>query len=238
MAKKNSKSQKGKTVVTFLLDRSGSMESVKQETISGFNVYLETLKDSGEKIDMTLVQFDTEGMQKDYVLQPIGTVPKLDETTFKPRGGTPLIDAAYKTIKAVEAQEKAKGAKIVVCIQTDGQENSSHQHNWESLKALIAEKTKEGWQFNFMGCGIDAYDQGARMGISRGSTVSYAKDAASNRAAFSATASNTASFSAGRSFDTSYSPSQKAASGDAFDVNFNVTVVTPAKPAKAEDFSL
>lgn len=235
MAKKTSKSQKGRTVVTFLLDRSGSMEMVKQETISGFNVYLDTLKKSGENIDMTLVQFDTEGMQKDYVLEPIKTVPELSDSTFQPRGGTPLIDAAYKTIKAVEAQEKAKGAKIVVCIQTDGQENSSHDHTWESLKALIAEKTKEGWQFNFMGCGIDAYDQSAKMGLTRGQTVSYGKDRASTEAVFAASASNTAMFSSGLMANTNYSGLQKAAAGDKYDVNLNggVTPAKAAKPAKA-----
>jgi hypothetical protein len=62
---------------------------------------------------------------------------------------------------------------VVICIQTDGQENSSTEHIWNELNALVKEKAALGWQFNFMGVGMDAYDQGARMGIAPAATVAY-----------------------------------------------------------------
>jgi hypothetical protein len=211
------KAKNGRTLVTFLLDRTGSMESVKKATIEGFNGYVETLqKEKAADIEFTLITFDTQSMDKICVCKPIKGAPKLDEKNYQPRSGTNLIDCAYDTIKAVEGQEKAKGAKIVICFQTDGEENSSHKHTSEELKTLIEEKTKLGWQFNFMGCGIDAYAQSARMGMTYAQTTSYSPDAASTDASFRANAMNTSLYAAGARDNTSYTNVQRAASGDKF----------------------
>ena len=138
--------------------------------------------------------------------------------TFVPRASTPLIDAVYKTIKAVEKAVSGNPSnKVVMCIQTDGQENSSTEHTWDQLNALIKEKFEAGWQFNFMGAGIDAYQQASRMGITADQTLAYAKDAESSRAAFRATAHNTALYSLGRAKSTAYSKRQKDAAADKYD---------------------
>ena len=82
-------------------------------------------------------------------------------------------------------------AKVVICIQTDGQENSSTEHNWAELNALVKQKSAQGWQFNFMGVGIDAYEQGARMGIAPAATVAYDhRSAEATQAVFAASAEN------------------------------------------------
>lgn len=216
-----------KTLVTFLLDRSSSMSSIHKETVSAFNEYLDELKRSKAEIDFTFIQFDLNNglsMEKVCVCEPVKKVKNLTMESFQPRGSTPLIDAAFKTIKAIEGQEKAKGCKIVVCIQTDGEENASVSHGWEELKTLISEKTKAGWQFNFMGAGIDSYNQGSRMGISAANTVSYGKDMRHTVAAFRASASNASNYAMGRSANTSYLASQKADAGDKFDMSLNPNV--------------
>jgi hypothetical protein len=79
---------------------------------------------------------------------------------------------------------------------------------------LISEKEEDGWEFVFMGCGIDAYNQGARMGISKSKTVSYGKDKKATMAAFRATAQNTSMYSSGMMADLSYSDKQKVDAGD------------------------
>lgn len=211
----------GKTLVTFLLDRSGSMGSIKAQTIEAFNGYLDGLKaEKDASIDFTLVQFDTQGLQKDCVRKPIHDVDGLTSHTYEPRGGTPLIEAAFKTINAVAASLStyAIPPKVVINIQTDGEENSSAaEYTMRGLNTLIKEKVGIGWQFNFMGCGIDAYAQGAQMGISALNTMSYDRhDAAATRTAFVASSTNTAAFAAGRSRDTSYSAQQRKATKDAF----------------------
>jgi hypothetical protein len=125
------------TLVTFLLDRSGSMGKIWDETIGGFNVYLETLQKGGTAIKFTLLQFDTGGIDKCCVADPVANVKPLDRMSYQPRGGTPLIDAAFKTIAAVEDSLAKYDTvpKVIVCIQTDGEENSSTEHTWEELKS-------------------------------------------------------------------------------------------------------
>ncbi len=217
-----------RTSVTFLLDRSGSMGCVQKSTIEAFNAYLGGLKADPEGIEFTFLQFDTQSLDKLCVAQPVKTVADLSMATYQPRGGTPLIDAAYKTIKAVEVALGKDTPKVVICIQTDGEENSSTEHTWEALSALVREKTALGWQFNFMGAGIDAYAQGARMGIAAGQTMSYDHlSEVSTEAAFAASATNTQSFRHGLSGNTAYTATQRASSGDRF---ASPDLTTPVAP--------
>jgi hypothetical protein len=177
------------------------------------------LKGTGEAdIDFTLIQFDSVSIDKICVAVPVGNVAKLTRETYQPRASTPLIDAAVKTINAVEASLLSQpAAKVVICIQTDGQENSSTEHNWAELNALVKEKSAKRWQFNFMGVGIDAYDQGARMGISPAATMAYDhRDPQATVAAFSASAENARRYACAEIDDTDYRPAQKAAAGDRF----------------------
>ena len=206
------------TLVTFLLDRSGSMGQIWDETIGGFNVYLETLQKGCEAIKFTLLQFDSGGIDKCCVAEPVANVTRLDRSSYQPRGGTPLIDAAFKTITAVEDSLKKYDTvpKIIVCIQTDGHENQSREHTWEEVKRLITEKTEKGWQFNFMGTGIDAYDQGARMGISAQSTISSGTSKVHIEQAFCCVAESSVRFARGVSRDTAFRMSERAAAGDRF----------------------
>jgi hypothetical protein len=208
-----------RTLVTFLLDRTGSMEAIRDDTIGGFNAYLDGLKGDGTtSIDFTLVQFDSMSIDKIHVQVPVASVPKLTRETYEPRASTPLIDAAYKTIKAVEESLNGnKATKVVICIQTDGQENSSVEHSWNELNALVKEKAALGWQFNFMGVGIDAYDQGARMGIAPAATMAYDhRDREATVAAFEASAVNARCYARDEVADTAYTPEQKSASRDNF----------------------
>jgi hypothetical protein len=212
-----------RTLVTFLLDRTGSMEAIRDDTIGGFNAYLDGLKGDGESaIDFTLVQFDSVSIDKICVAVPVGQVAKLTRDSYQPRASTPLIDAAVKTINAVEASLRAApAAKVVICIQTDGQENSSIEHNWAELNALVKQKSAEGWQFNFMGVGIDAYEQGARMGIAPAATVAYDhRSAEATQAVFAASAENAREYALGRRPSSVYCETQKRAAGDRFGDRF------------------
>lgn len=227
------------TLVTFLLDRTGSMEAIKDDTIGGFNAYLSALKADGEGIEFSLLQFDSMSIDKLCVNTPVADVAPLTHATFQPRASTPLIDAAYKTIKAVETAvaQRADAPKVVISIQTDGQENCSTEHGWVELNLLIKEKASLGWQFNFLGAGIDAYEQGERMGIAAASTLSYdAKDRAATDAAFSGRAARTAAYAKGEVGDMLFSPEEKRRAGDKFDpavkpANFGGPS-KPASPAK------
>ncbi len=226
------------TLVTFLLDRSGSMNSIKAATIEGFNAYLASLKQEKEaSIDFTFLTFDTGSLDKVCVADPIASVVELTDAFYQPRGGTPLIDAAVKTIRATEDALKLRDSKtkVVVAIQTDGFENASTEHTSEELRGLIAARTADGWEFLFMGAGIDAYSQAQQFGIAAANTMSYdAADLASTKAAFSASAGNTRSFGNLKTMSASYSGAQKTAAGDAFWKKITTVTTAPAIVTKTE----
>jgi hypothetical protein len=196
------------------------MGSIINETITAFNEYLQGLStgEGSNLVDFTLVTFDTQGMDKVCVGVPVNQAPKLNRETYVPRAGTPLIDAAVTTIKAVESSlEKRQNPKVVMVIQTDGQENSSVKHTWEELKQLVNEKTNAGWQFVFLGAGIDAYDQAAKMGIAAMNTLSHGKGLAETQVAYASMALNTRQYAAGAKADASFSLRQKLGAGDKYD---------------------
>ena len=207
------------TLVTFLLDRTGSMQSIKDDTIGAFNAYLDKLQKKAAESSSRSSSSNSIGIDKICVNRPVAEVAPLTDETFQPRASTPLIDAAYATIEAVgEAVAKRENEpKVVICIQTDGLENASTEHTWADLDLLIKEKSELGWQFNFMGAGIDAYEQGRQMGIPAAATVSYDKASrAATVGAFAASADNTVRFARIESTSVEFTPAQKRAAGDRF----------------------
>jgi Mg-chelatase subunit ChlD len=209
-----------KTLVTLVLDRSGSMQSIRDDTVGAINSYVGKLRESENDIRFSLVLFDSDFsgnmvLQKVCVAQKISKVKDIGPEDYVPQGGTPLIDAACATIRAVaESVEGRENVRVVIALQTDGQENTSRENSWADLKNLISEKEELGWEFLFMGCGIDAYEQGAMMGISPGKTLSYGKNSLATRAAFEATAINTALYAQGTAVSMDYSGLQKTSAGD------------------------
>lgn len=192
------------------------MGSVKKETIEGFNEYLKSLKegDAADDTEFNFLQFNSFRLEKINVSTPVKEVADLSDDTYKPAGWTPLIDAACKTIKAVAEAVAGSDKKVVICIHTDGEENASKEYKWTDLNELIKEKEALGWQFNFMGVGIDAYDQGQKMGISAGSTVSATLDANQMKYAYKSMGLNTARYASGMIVNTAFSDADKAGAGD------------------------
>jgi hypothetical protein len=169
------------TIVSFLLDRTGSMDSIKDETIGGFNAYLDALQaEAGDLVVFMLLQFDSQSIDTLYSGARLSDVERLTPETYQPRAYTPLIDACFKTIKATEetiARRRDK-ARVIVVFQTDGQENASREHNIEELRDLIERRKVEGWQFIFLGADIDAYETASSFGILKEATLANAAGAA------------------------------------------------------------
>lgn len=162
------------TIAHLLLDSSGSMASGQEESIQAFNDYLEGLaKDKRTKdFSFTLTRFSTEGIHTtDEAVVP-QDVELLTEENWIPRGGTPLYDAIAHVIELAD-EEQVKGDGVLIVIQTDGEENSSHKHTKADIQALVKRKTRAGWQFVYLGKGINAMHAGGALGIAPGSTISY-----------------------------------------------------------------
>ncbi len=165
-----------KTLVLFILDKSGSMGAIQKQTISGFNEYLMTLKDdkSSKTLDFSLTKFDTEVLTGE--VRPVSKIKPLNTSTYLPGGATALYDSVYKTIVNGEQWEKARRGKYrILCVmQTDGQENSSRNYDQRDVADLIKAKEKsKKWSFVFLGADQDAWDAAQKFGIARGNTLSY-----------------------------------------------------------------
>lgn len=154
------------TLVTFVLDRTGSMQAIKDETIGGFNGYIEEIrKGKGKKkILFSLIQFDTISVDLVYDAVTIESVEPLTTETYVPRAGTPLYDAVGGAIKSAEEKAKALSIKnVLITILTDGQENSSSEWTGKTVNDAIKEKEKQGWAFAYIGLGREAWDAVHRM---------------------------------------------------------------------------
>jgi hypothetical protein len=164
------------TLVTFLLDRTGSMQSIKADTIGGFNAYLDTLeREAGDLVEFTMLQFDSQSIDTLYAGARLSNVPRLTDETYQPRASTPLIDACVEAIKTTEelvARRKDR-SRVVVVFQTDGEENASRRHQLADLVDLINRRSAEGWKFVFLGANIDAYETARAFGIADEATVAY-----------------------------------------------------------------
>lgn len=165
-----------KTEIAFILDRSGSMESMTHAAISGFNEFLKaqqaTVDDEGKPIPATfsLILFDHEYLAV-HNRQDIQTARPLTPDTYVPRGSTALLDAIGRTIDYIGQElaatpEAERPAKVIIAILTDGEENSSRQFSMEDINRRITHQTeKYQWEFMFLGANQDAIATAARMGI-------------------------------------------------------------------------
>jgi hypothetical protein len=184
--------EKKKTVftdITIILDRSGSMNTVKAETIGGFNEFLREQQEEEGKANLTLIQFDHK-YQVDYEGLDIREAKPLDDETYEPRGFTALLDAVGKAI--VSAKERIKkyedkpGAVLFVVI-TDGDENASREWKSKAIKNEIDLLEKEqNWNFIFMGADQDAWAQAEDYGFKAGKTMSYSNSGAGIESAYGA----------------------------------------------------
>lgn len=155
--------------LVVIIDESGSMGSVVNDTIGGFNTFLETHQSMEGEALLTLVKFDTK-----YTIVHNGVnvkeVPKLDRTSYKPSGMTALLDAVGKTVDEVKTRidntaEEEKPEKVIFAILTDGEENSSIEYKLDQIKTKIENQTTEGWEFIFLGADQDAWSNARSMGV-------------------------------------------------------------------------
>lgn len=210
------------TLVVFLLDKSGSMRqppSKYSATIEGFNGYLDGLRDTPD-MEFSLVMFCGQSTVQVCTNMPIAEAPRLSPSNYILGGSTPLIDASYKTILAAKeaVRKREVKPKVVICIMTDGEENTSTEYTNAQLKALKEECEGFGWQFNLMGADINAYHMAREYGFSDAQTMSYdASNLATASAAFLSNASNTVGYASGTLRSTRYSAVQKLAAGDKHD---------------------
>lgn len=169
----------GCTDITIVLDRSGSMESVKADTIGGYNQFLSDQKVAPGEATITLAQFD-DVYEVVYGGIPIADAKPLDGETFKPRGSTALLDAIGRTIhdtgKRLEAMpEGQRPENVIFVIITDGEENSSKEYRHDRINEMITHQREAyNWNFVFLGANQDAITTASQLGVGAASAMTYA----------------------------------------------------------------
>lgn len=187
---------KNDILINVLLDRSGSMSHLVNDVIGHYNTYIGQQRGLPGKATVSLVIFDTE-YQEVYLGQDINLVPTLTKDTYFARGGTAYLDALGRLIKSVDAIPN-KPKKVVFVVNTDGEENSSHEYNAKTIKEMVTERqNNHDWQFVFVGAGIDALKEAAKIGIRNFSTFTTTADAAGMDSSYNTLRSATTDYRSG-----------------------------------------
>lgn len=187
------------THLYFLLDRSGSMQSIKTDTEGGFDAFITEQRESvGGECRVTLAQFDNS-YELVYSDKPLAEVPPLD---LAPRGSTALLDAMGRMITDAGATlaalpEDQRPGTVIVAVMTDGHENASKEWTHPAIKSLVEQQTNAyRWQFLYMGADQDAIEVGRSMGVGAEHSVTYGRGKA--REAMAATSAKVAGLRAAR----------------------------------------
>ena len=174
------------TELVFILDRSGSMSSLEDDTIGGFNSLLEKQKREPGRAYVSTILFDHESVVlHDRVdIQAVRPMTREDYTV---RGCTALLDAVGDAIQHIGnihkyAREEDVPEHTLFIITTDGMENASRRHSIDKVKNMIErQKTKYGWEFLFLGANMDAVETAGTFGIAAERAVTYRADSRGTR---------------------------------------------------------
>jgi hypothetical protein len=178
-----------RALIAVLLDRSGSMESIKSDTEGGFNAFVAEQRNGSLDVRVTLAQFDTE-YEVVYADRPLRDVPPLQ---LQPRGMTALYDAVGKLITDVGAElavlpDDQRPGRVTVVVLTDGHENSSREWSHDAVgKAIRRQERDYAWDFVFLGANMDAVAIGQKMGFAADKSMTYAADGDAVASAWAAT---------------------------------------------------
>lgn len=173
--------KKGLTELVLILDKSGSMTGLENDTIGGFNSMLRKQKAVDGECRITTVLFDNNyELLHDRI--DINAVNPISSKEYVIGGSTALYDAVGKTIRKIDNVQKNtakdyRAETVMFVIITDGEENSSREYSSGQIKEMIAaKKTESNWEFIFLGANIDAVETATRFGISEDRAQNFHAD--------------------------------------------------------------
>ena len=197
--------------ISIILDRTGSMERIRDDTIGGFNTLLQEQKRESGTATLTLVQFDSQDpYEVIHQFAPIQSIPELTRQTYVPRAGTPLLDTIGRGINDLEQQlgemsPNQSPAKVAFVIITDGQENSSQEFRKEQIVSMIQRKQeRDGWQFVFLSADLGSINDARSYGFQESSSMSYDPNARGTPRAWSSLSSRISDYRGSRSNEIAF----------------------------------
>ena len=214
------------THITVLLDRSGSMHSVLNSTIEGFNKFLAEHKKEQGLCTITLHQFDDE-FETNYSMSPVKDARRLTHETYVPRGNTALLGAIGLAMdktgqRLKNLSESVRPGKVIFVIITDGLENHSHVAEWAkdrtraAINGKISHQTEAyKWEFIYIGANQDAIGEARHMGISAANAINYCANDVGTQCVYDSLAENTRKYRSGERINSAWTASDLKAQGDA-----------------------
>lgn len=186
-----------KTEIICITDRSGSMASIENDANGGFNSFIEAQKSVDGEARVTHVWFDTE-YELLYRALPIASVPPM---RLQPRGGTALLDAIGRTLNDQGKRIKDEGWAdlVIVCILTDGGENSSVEYTRTRIQEMVSHAEATGWKFVFLAANQDAFAAARSLGSAGVLAKNFSYDGMGTTMAYAATSASVTALRAGHS---------------------------------------
>lgn len=165
------------THISLVLDRSGSIQSVKSDMEGALNKFIEDQQKLPGECTLSLYQFDDQ-IDVIYEFQDMLLSGKISIT---PRGYTSLHDAMARAILGTQSyienmEEDSKPERVIVVTITDGLENSSKEFNSEKIKEMVGNLEKQNWQFIFLGADQDAVMTAESLGVKSANSLTFNKN--------------------------------------------------------------
>ena len=172
------KIKNGITEMVFIIDKSGSMAGMEEDTVGGFNAMIEKQKKIDGKCYVSTVLFSIRSsVLHDRI--DIQKIEPLTEREYCVGGGTALLDAIGGAIHHIGNVHKyARNEDVpehtIFVITTDGMENASCEYDSERVKQMIRrQEERYGWEFIFVAANIDAVETARNIGIRRERAANY-----------------------------------------------------------------
>ncbi|MEZ7866029.1 MAG: VWA domain-containing protein [Paludibacteraceae bacterium] len=164
----------------ILLDESGSMTSIKNTIIQGFNELVQTVKGIALQYPeqehlISFFTFNGMGIKTLHFCEPVEKLSEIDERKYQPDAMTPLYDAmGFSFVKLRKELESITDFNVLVTILTDGEENSSREYSGEAIKRLVEELSQQRWTFTYIGADHDVEKFAVSISISN--TMKFSKN--------------------------------------------------------------
>jgi uncharacterized protein YegL len=171
-----------KTYYQLILDKSGSMSCIIEQTIEGVNQQIMRIKEvAGRYPDQELytsLTFFNHGITRIWNRIPSTRLQEISFSDYRPAGTTALLDAVGLTIDEMQktiGDEIERGeATAVVVIFTDGYENASRAFTHRQVSSMIADLESTGkWTFSYIGATLDAVEIAMTLNIKQKNAMHF-----------------------------------------------------------------
>lgn len=230
-SKNKPKTPKKLTYIAFVVDRSGSMSSVRQAALDGINEQINTIKKNAElggETFVTYIQFDQE-IETIFANRPAGELEPINEDQYVPRGTTALYDATMEAINRLKyAPTITEDTGFLVIVISDGYENASKTNQYTLSQEVKRLQDSGKWTFTYMLSNVDK-SLALNLGVYAGNVAVYDSSVGGTKHAFATINNATQNYASLRNLGLTsstgfYSPT------DAPDISIsplNPTMTTP-----------